>query len=69
MSLHLCPIEPDDWSNGPNDPEDVECESCVGSGWVDEDNPNSASCPDCKGTGFKEYEPYEPDFDELGWPQ
>lgn len=31
MSLHLCPIEPDDWSNGPSG-GDEDCDVCGGSG-------------------------------------
>lgn len=31
MSLHLCPIEPDDWANGPGG-GDEECDKCDGSG-------------------------------------
>lgn len=31
MGLHLCPIEPDDWGNGPSG-GDEGCENCGGSG-------------------------------------
>lgn len=31
MGLHLCPIEPDDWANGPSG-GDEDCEKCGGSG-------------------------------------
>lgn len=31
MGLHLCPIEPPDWSDGP-DGGDEDCELCGGSG-------------------------------------
>ncbi len=33
MSLHLCPIEPSDWSDGPEG-GDEDCELCGGSGVV-----------------------------------
>jgi DnaJ-class molecular chaperone len=48
--------EPDDDSI---DLLDNECTHCHGTGWEDEDNPNSLPCDHCHGTGF------EP-MDDLG---
>lgn len=33
MGLHLCPIEPDDWSDGPSGGNE-DCPECGGSGVV-----------------------------------
>ena len=53
MGLHLCPIEPDDWANGPNDPEQDECPDCRGTGVVDADLPGvhdaEKTCERCGG--------------------
>jgi DnaJ-class molecular chaperone len=55
MGLHLCPIEPDDWANGPSDSQD-ECPVCNGAGVVDADLPGvhdaEMTCERCGGTGF-----------------
>lgn len=63
MGYHHCPIEPSDWSNGPND--DDECPACGGDGWEDEDN--HIACLRCHGHGFlmgddqPDYLDYEPE--------
>lgn len=64
MGLHLCPIEPDDWSNGPGDPWGDECSECDGAGVVIVDGPAAhdmeATCPRCGGSGYVD----PPHFDD-----
>ena len=62
MGLHLCPIEPDDWANGPNEPELDECLQCGGSGEIVDDRDIEHTCPACQGSGF--VDPPEPDWDD-----
>ncbi len=59
MSLHTCPIEPSDWSDGPNEPE-PNCPDCDGSGEVPDNGTNCGECETCNGTGYVDYEPDEP---------
>lgn len=54
MGLHLTPNEPDDWANGPNDPEPIDCDCIDGK---DEDG---NVCKKCGGEGF-----YYPDPDKF----
>ncbi len=67
MGLHLCPIEPDDWTNGPNDPEPVECRECDGGGKITDEKGVENVCPRCDGYGVTDPpEPdFEPDYSEL----
>lgn len=50
MGYHHCPIEPSDWSDGPND--EWECPECCGEGTVDEDA--GQQCDRCGGLGYLE---------------
>ncbi len=65
MSLHLCPIEPDDWANGPNDAKFDECPDCNGVGTVDADLPGvhdaEKTCDRCGGSGYVEPLDYDGD--------
>ena len=61
MGFHPCPIEPDDWSNGPNDPIGRECMTCEGTGMINDENGEEKTCPSCHGDGEV---PYDPDDDE-----
>ncbi len=66
MGLHQCPIEPDDWSNGPDDPEDKPCPDCE-NGRVNRENCTidgikypaivDQECETCKGLGYIPYDP------------
>lgn len=58
MSYHHCPIEPSDWSDGP---DDNSCEHCGGTGEPDADSLGETSCPKCHGKGYIEYEPMDDD--------
>lgn len=70
MSYHHCPIEPDDWANGPDHSEWDECPDCL-DGRVNRDAfvldgvayPAIAdeACETCDGTGFVE----PADFDDF----
>ncbi len=62
MGLHLCPIEPDDWSYGPDEPEGLECRVCEGTGEIIDDNNLEHTCPACGGSGF--VDPGPPDLDD-----
>ena len=65
MGLHLCPIEPDDWANGPGDNgADEDCEHCGGSGveMVPTGNKETPGLPiPCR---CLERHYHEPDFQE-----
>jgi DnaJ-class molecular chaperone len=60
MSYYHCPIEPSDWSDGPNDPP--ECPKCGGYGWVivkptipaysEHGDLEREQCPRCHGEGY-----------------
>lgn len=60
MGFHPCPIEPDDWANGPNYDEG-NCRECDGTGEVIDSNDQEQTCPECGGSGFVQ-EPYEDDM-------
>lgn len=62
MSYHHCPIEPDDWANGPSDPDGVECHTCQGTGEIIGDDDMERTCPTCDGCGFIEPEIPESDY-------
>lgn len=55
MGLNPCPIEPDDWSWGPEDDPDA-CPECNGVGTINADSPVAfdleETCPRCGGSGF-----------------
>lgn len=58
MGHHECPIEPDDWTNGPNYDEGVACPVCEGPG----EDSIGRGCRECDGTGFvpsPEYDPHD----------
>lgn len=62
MGLHTCPIEPDDWANGPSG-GDEDCEYCGGSGveMVPTGDPATPGLPiPCRCTQ-RHY--HEPDYD------
>jgi len=69
MGLHICPIEPDDWSNGNG--EEGNCRACDGTGVFSREagcidgiyypEIQDATCESCGGTGFVDYEPLEDD--------
>ena len=53
MGYHHNPIEPSDWSHGPDDDPGEECKTCEGTGEIvgpDPDN-EDMTCPTCDGTG------------------
>ena len=60
MSFHPCPIEPDDWANGPH--EDPECRHCEGTGEIINENGQQQTCSYCKGSGFAD------DYDGDNYP-
>lgn len=61
MSYHECPIEPPDWSDGPDYLNDGNCCECDGTGLtVDERTEEDVDCPECGGTGWVD----EPRFDD-----
>lgn len=51
MGLHLNPIEPDDWANGP-DYAEPDCPDCDGTGMIDGDDELEHTCPKCDGSGY-----------------
>lgn len=59
MSLHLNPIEPDDWANGPDHPE-PDCPDCEGTGEVDTDVQDlTRTCERCGGSGYLPVDHYD----------
>jgi DnaJ-class molecular chaperone len=58
MSLHLNPIEPSDWTDGPNEPDQDECPDCHGEGVIPVDSPSNhdavETCERCGGVGYIE---------------
>ncbi len=76
MTYHECPIEPDDWSNGPGESEGEECRQCEGTGTFNReagcidgiyyDAIQDATCDACQGSGFVEADyDDEPDRSEF----
>lgn len=61
MGLHLTPNEPDDWANGPYEPDGQECSQCEGTGEVIGDDDLERTCLACGGSGVVGYD------DELDW--
>ena len=69
MGYHGCPIEPSDWSDGPDDGEYRECPDCV-EGRVNREAMTidgiaypaivDEKCETCDGSCF--VETYEPDY-------
>lgn len=59
MSYHHCPIEPPDWSYGPDCEGD--CSTCEGTGFTINDFDVEVDCSDCQGTGFREPEYFDDD--------
>ena len=62
MSYHHCPIEPSDWSDGPDDRG--ICRECEESGYISQSScgdDEDIECPDCSGSGYIEYEPFDDD--------
>ena len=58
MSYHGCPIEPSDWSDGP---DDDSCEECGGTGEPTKEG--ETCCQKCHGKGYHDpadYEPHDP---------
>ncbi len=74
MGYHHCPIEPSDWSNGPDDDSSEECPDCD-SGRVNRPEITvdgityppivDQKCETCDGNGFIEPSDYEPDWLDL----
>lgn len=60
MSYHHCPIEPSDWSDGPDD--EPECPECCGDGI--EDEITRAACTRCGGLGYLEKDDF---YDPAEW--
>lgn len=54
MSYHGCPIEPSDWSDGPQGGD--ECRTCDGAGEITGDDDLDETCPSCGGSGFVDYD-------------
>lgn len=66
MGLHICPIEPPDWSDGNGD--EGNCRTCGGTGSItpsDMDD-HEEPCPTCDGAGWVDEDPEpEPDMRQL----
>ena len=62
MSYHHCPIEPSDWSDGPD--YGPECRECEGVGSDEDENGKEIKCEHCGGTGV---EPYDDYYEPAGW--
>lgn len=54
MAYHHNPIEPSDWTEGPDYLSWPECETCAGVGSLDNEFGIEVTCPDCAGSGFVE---------------
>jgi hypothetical protein len=64
MGYYHCPIEPNDWTDGPDYEEQVECSECNGDGELAGDDNITETCRRCDGTSFvdpPEYEPFDDD--------
>ena len=64
MGLHLCPIEPDDWANGPGD-DPYTCSECEGSGCIEKEDGTNEPCANCDGQGFTDPPDPEPDMSDF----
>lgn len=56
MGYHHCPIEPSDWTDGP---DDWQCDRCCGDGFEDEET--GEPCRKCGGSGWLEQEYFDDD--------
>ena len=76
MGVHFCPIEPDDWSNGPDDRYTRECQDCGGTGRFSREAGCydglylaaivDGTCEACGGSGyFVDFDDYEPSPDDV----
>ena len=75
MGLHLCPIEPDDWTNGPRDNDGDECPDCGGTGVFSREEGfidglyypaiHDETCGRCNGSGVVEPPDYEPEMSDF----
>ena len=63
MGYHHCPIEPSDWSDGPDEYvySYEECQTCYGTGTETDDNNVERTCPSCEGTGGVESDYFDDD--------
>lgn len=63
MGYHHCPIEPPDWSDGP-DYAEGDCPDCDGTGLIDKDDDLDHTCPTCDGSGFlpRDYDQFDDDY-------
>ncbi len=61
MGFHSCPIEPDDWTNGPSYLDGEDCDECAGTGTVPDEDGFEHTCEECNGAGW--IGPDEPDYD------
>jgi hypothetical protein len=57
MGYHHCPIEPSDWSEGPNEPP--ECPECNGEC----EDAEGRSCSRCGGMGYLIDDDFYQDYD------
>ena len=64
MGYHHCPIEPNDWSYGPDEYDygTEECRACEGTGEVSDDSGGERTCSSCDGTGFVESNYFDDDM-------
>lgn len=60
MGYNHCPIEPYDWSDGPDGEGD--CRECEGTGEVCGNNDIEETCPECGGSGFRPIEYFDDDL-------
>jgi DnaJ-class molecular chaperone len=70
MSYHHCPIEPSDWSDGPNELPD--CPECEGTGtrevtpiiaaWSEHGDREQEPCSRCNGKGYLDLDDFCDDY-------